>query len=203
MTYTCTEERFLKDVESHKLVIIRDEGVNRHLRFRREELSTYWFDLITWKGYLCISGDMGCYVFARITDMFGFFDCPPQEGKELGINTGYWAEKVQAMDRHHGISRFSMERFEEEITERFIEYFDGMEDKKEKEDCWAAIKYEVLGFSSDEGRDAYRAASEFKHGDFGFHDFWEVNCNERPYQYIWCLYAIVWGISEYRASKAV
>ena len=28
------------------------------------------FDIVTWPGYLCYSGDMGCFVFTRLPDMF-------------------------------------------------------------------------------------------------------------------------------------
>ena len=34
MSDQCTEERFLRDVANHEMTIIRDEGVNRHIRFK-------------------------------------------------------------------------------------------------------------------------------------------------------------------------
>ena len=41
MEYTCTEERFLGDVGTHEMEIIRDDGVNRHLQFRKQDRGTY------------------------------------------------------------------------------------------------------------------------------------------------------------------
>ncbi len=202
----CTEEVFLEDVSDHKINVFRSDGVNRHLKFRKSDSSfVYGFDIITWSGYLCITGDMGCFVFSRIEDMFDFFimrknDFNYSKNKKLSINTGYWSEKVQAMERHGGISEYSSEKFRETIKERFDNYFEDSEDLKEKKACWEAIKDEVL-YCSDEEYEAYRAAMKFKHGDFEFTDFWETNCNERPYRYVWCLYAIVWGINKFRETQ--
>lgn len=205
MKNTITEEQFLKDVSTHEMEIMRNDGVNRHLKFRRNKSFIYGFDIITWSGYLCITGDMGCYVFSRIEDMFDFFimgenDFNNSKDRKLNINTGYWAEKVQAMDRHEGISEFSSERFEENIEERFDNYFEDEEDEDKKNECWEAIQDEVL-CNSDNEYEAIRSAMDFKHGDFEFCDFWETNCNERPYRYVWCLYAIVWSILKYNNER--
>lgn len=67
------EQRFLNDVANHEMIIIRDDGVNRHVRFKRPNSSCMYFDLITWPGHLCYTGDMGSYVFRRLEDMFEFF----------------------------------------------------------------------------------------------------------------------------------
>ena len=63
---SCTEERFLKDAAAHQMEVLRDDGVNRHLRFKNPESSAYWFEIITWPGTLCIDGDMGTFVFRRL-----------------------------------------------------------------------------------------------------------------------------------------
>lgn len=44
---SCTVDRFLKDAENHKMTVVRDDGVYRHLRFMKPETTSYWFDLIT------------------------------------------------------------------------------------------------------------------------------------------------------------
>jgi hypothetical protein len=70
------QERFLSDVRDHKLMIIKDDPPYRHIRLSRPGSSTYLFELVTYPGYLCYSGDMGCYVWSRVADMFTFFrDC--------------------------------------------------------------------------------------------------------------------------------
>jgi hypothetical protein len=84
-------ERFARDTKDHQMQVLRDDGLYRHLRFRRPrtQTSAYWFDLITWPGRLTVDGDCGTFTFARLTDMFEFF----RGGR---INPGYWAEKIQS-----------------------------------------------------------------------------------------------------------
>lgn len=42
----CTEESFLKSVVEHKMHIINDSGLTRHIRFRRERSSDMQFDIV-------------------------------------------------------------------------------------------------------------------------------------------------------------
>lgn len=86
-------EAFLKDVESHRMTVLSDSGVNRSLKFENPNCSNLHFFITTWPGHLCISGDMGTFVFARIHDMFLFFD-----GKEPQANMDYWSEKLIAQE---------------------------------------------------------------------------------------------------------
>lgn len=97
-----TEATFRKDVAQHRMTVIHDHGVHRHLRFGKPGDSNLSFQITTWPGYLCYSGDMGCYVFFRVEDMFRFF-----RGER--INPGYWAEKVQAEDRE-GVKEYDENR---------------------------------------------------------------------------------------------
>lgn len=50
--------------------------------------------------YLCYTGDMGTYVFQRLTDMFEFFrtdrEYKKRNGGKLAVNLSYWGEKLQA-----------------------------------------------------------------------------------------------------------
>lgn len=199
----CTEERFLEDVKNHKLEIVKNDGVNRHLRFRRPGSITYWFDLITWNGHLCITGDCGTYVFSRIEDMFEFFRTDEAYKKthperKLFINTGYWGEKLLSISQSGGYEEFSQETFEENIKKDFEEWeFDSEEQKAE---VWGEVASEVLDNSHDGDIRAFDAALSFKseHGH-NFADFWEYSCKEFTFHYLWCLYAIAWGIQEYDA----
>lgn len=63
------KDRFLRDIQEHELTVIRDDGVYRHLRFQKPGTSVMYFDLITWPGHLCFTGDMGSYLFSRVRDM--------------------------------------------------------------------------------------------------------------------------------------
>lgn len=82
------------DTAKHELLILHDDGVYRHLRWREPGTRrwTHGVDITTWPGHLAISGDMGSYVFHREHDMVGFF-----RGKEPSFT--YWAEKVVAQDQ--------------------------------------------------------------------------------------------------------
>ena len=85
-----TAEQFLRDVDHHNMSVMHESGVYRHLRFRQPDTGNMWFDLVTWPGFLTISGDMGTWTFARLPDMFEFF-----RDSKLRINCDYWAEKLQ------------------------------------------------------------------------------------------------------------
>ena len=48
-----------------------------------------------------------------------------------------------------------------------------------------------------------RAIAEFKHDDFELTDSWEISGNRYTLHFIWCLYAIVWGIDQYDTKTAL
>lgn len=204
--YQCGEDRFLSDVEGHQLTVIRDDGVNRHIRLSRPSSSGYRFDLVTWAGILVITGDCGTWVFSRVEDMFGFFrmdrsDFNFNRKGGLSINPGYWSEKLLAVDKS-GRRGGDAEEFSEELFRKEIkEWFDGHEfdSQEQADDCWSDIESEVL--APAEGGDesqAMHAAYIFSHeSGFNFADFYEVNCRVYTWHFIWCLYAIVWGIRAY------
>jgi hypothetical protein len=189
----CTQESFLKDVATHKLTVLRDDGVNRHLQFKRPGTRCYQFDLITWPGYLCYCGDMGDYVFTRLHDMFEFFrtDRRDESGK-LFINPRYWAEKITATDKSDGHEQFSPKRFEE-VVESYLE--DASPELREE------VENIVLS-ALDEGEyAAFEAIHEFEFEGFHFQDFWDHNFKEHSHRFIWCCFALAWGIAQYDALK--
>ena len=194
MSGSVTEESFLRDVREHRMTVLHDSGVYRHVRFAKPGTSTMQFDIVTWPGYLSVSGDMGTYVFSRLRDMFEFF-----RGSTVGpieVNLRYWAEKWQAVDRDSGIREYSPERFRERI-ERWLE------DAEASEECRAAVQSEVL-CHADEGESAARkAADDFAYADgFAFTDFWEADCSEWTARYVWCCYALSWAVRQYDAVRA-
>ena len=196
----CTEERFLNDVKNHTLTIVRDEGNYRHLHFKRDGSSSYYFNIVTWNGCLCIESDCGTFVFSRIEDMFEFFRKEDKKTEGLYINTGYWGEKLKSISTYGGYKEFSPEVFEKRIEEVFSEWeFENTEQKNEVEDD---VKERVLAYKSDGDYPAMRAAMDYK-SDYGhkFQDFWEYDCKEYTFQYLWCLYAIAWGIGQYDKAK--
>lgn len=188
----CDEAEFLRTVENHKLAVLADDGLYRHLRFSSGSFNR-WFELVTWPGKLAISGDMGTYVFTRIEDMFAFFRGTRATGA-LEINPGYWAQKRVAHDRD-GVQSFDGDYFKARIHE-------WLQDCSISKACWEEIQTEVLSRADDGEHFAMQSAIEFKSEDgFVFQDFREADCKVHTYHYLWCLYAIVWGIRQYDALK--
>jgi len=206
----CSEEQFLKNVKDHKAIIIRDddERAYRHIRFRQPKDSNMYFDLITWPGHLCFTGDMGTYVFERVEDMFGFFRNNHTKDKNIGlsINPDYWGEKLLCSDKVSGFQKFSPERFKERARDHLerCEY-----DEILQERIWKEVEESVLCYLDgdfDQENRAYRKIQDFvseEEPSFIFLDFFDGGgTNEYTYRYIWCLYAIVWGISKYDEVRA-
>lgn len=198
-----SEVEFLNDVREHAMTIVRNDSVYRHLRFKRTDSGTYWFDLITWPGTLCIDGDMGTYVFRRLEDMFEFFrvdrQCQTKDGRTLFINPGYWGEKIMSTSKNGGFEKFSPEKFRSNVKEYFDNWKDSSDaSQKEIEDLWDEIEGDVL-FDYDNEHESYAAAHSFAYPglDFSFSDFWGFNCKDYTYHFIWACYAIAWGISVY------
>lgn len=198
----------LRDAEEHALKMFQlncrdnvmevalDQGVYRHLRFRKPGSGLYWYDIITTPGQLTIRGDMATYVFARTEDMFTFF-----ENNTGRINPGYWAEKLEAQDTYSPAREYSREVFLQHVIDDFWDNRDGLEDAA---DVWREIREEILdefGPSGDEGA-AIEAAAGFRYGGFEFSDVAGWRLTTYSHQYLYSLHAIVAGISQYRRHTA-
>lgn len=209
--HQCSCEQALKDLAGHEMHVIKDDGLNRHIRFKRYGSSVYWFDLVTYQGALVIDGDMGTYVFRRIDDMFEFFRTDRVEGK-LRINPSYWGEKLAATANFGGHTEFDEDRFAEVIKEYLVRWMkDNRDDtsKDQRRELWDAVHDEVLDLEDDkDGNRKVHAAYGFNHrvsrefGEFYFQDLWEYNFQRYTYHYIWCCYAIAWAIELYDQTKA-
>lgn len=198
----CKEEEFLKDVSAHAMTVLRDDGVHRHIRFKRPGDSAFWFDVISWPGSLCIDGDMGTYVFRRLDDMFEFFRTDRRDAHKLGINPGYWGEKLQATARHGGYRKFCPELACEAIKSRFDDWVESEEPTEDaKAKIWAAIEEDVLSCKDDDPHNFMDAIHFFNLDGFEFTDFWEVQTEDFTYHFIWCCYAIAWGVKTYDEAK--
>lgn len=207
------EAQFLKEIESHAMEVIRDDGLYRHIRFRKPGTMCTHFDLITWPGYLCYCGDMGTYVFSRLPDMFEFFrsdrDYAHENGRQLGINLGYWSEKLQAVDgtrRNGSAKEYSPDKFRQVVKERLASWmrYEGL-DKEARRELRQLVEDEVLACADDGDVRAYDAANDFsgKVGGqcFEFVDFWDHDLTDYTHRFRWCCYALAWGIQQYDESK--
>lgn len=191
-------EQFLSDIASHAITVRKDDGVYRHLHFCAAKDSwDRWFEIVTWPGSLLIHGDMGTWSFARVEDMFTFF-----RQRELEINASYWCEKVTGESRFGGPSKkFAGETFKANI----VASLDGYDlSTKRKAEIIEALDDEVFGeFCEDDESSIRRALCEFENDGFKFSDTWKINGLDYTYYFLWCLHAIVWGIQQYDALKAI
>jgi hypothetical protein len=211
---TLTTDRFLKEVATHEMEVIRDDGIYRHLHFAKPGTMYMHFDLITWPGYLCYTGDMGTYVFTRVRDMFTFFRRDGDEGADLfrWIDRRYWAEKVEAADKADGIKEFSEEIFTRNVMEHLVGWIHENRDrttKDERRELWDEVVSEVVQLDDDsQGSRRQAAAHDFSHkvshaaGTFWFRDFFEHDNTDFTLRFTWCCYALRWGINQYDQAKA-
>lgn len=207
------ETRFRDDIKDHQMHVLMDNGLHRHLKFQREDSSCYHFNITTWPGHLAISGDMGTWVFARLPDMFDFFlERPdPKNTDGLTINTGYWAEKLQAYDRQGDWKVFSNAELESVMRQQLRNWVQDYDvPKGVAELAWERIEEDIL--IADNDIEAHEMARDFifsrKVGgtqyQLDFADSWELCFLAPRHHYIWCCYAIVYAIRCYnqRNSKA-
>ncbi|MDC7825305.1 hypothetical protein PQS90_09095 [Pseudomonas sp. BLCC-B13] len=198
---------FLRDVATHELKIIRDDGLYRHLRFKRPGTSCMYFDLITWPGHLCYTGDMGTYVFQRIEDMLEFFR-RETKGEALPINPGYWSEKVISADggRHPGcVFEYDHSKYLAVINEYLADWLEGLSEEHQEE-LKEAVQDEVLSLADDHDEQgnysrAYEFSTEVGGQAYQFTDFFERSLRRFTDRYIWCCRALVWGVGLYDAAK--
>ena len=187
----CTFERFSKDIENHELTINLDQGLFRDLTIKRHNTSSYYYNITTRPGLLMISGDMGCYVFERLSDMFEFF-----RGESDEINPCYWSKKIEAGE----FKRYSPEKARDALNQEFENWkectdFDEEQITEEKEYLDQIDTDDEFEFV-----DAIRNWVPNKDG-VQLDDFWEYSTNDYTFHYIWCCYAIVHAIKLYDAVK--
>jgi hypothetical protein len=199
-----TEERFLADVREHEMHVLRDEGVYRHLRFSKPGTMDDHFDLVTWPGYLCFTGDRGTYVFWRKEDMLTFFH-QAQEGA-LRINPYYWSQKVEAQDKNGGVFEYDHRMFTRYVLDDLIGWLregkrDGTLSKESRRELWESVCDEVLCLREEGETLAKNAAMDFtiilEGNIYSFSDVWEWDCRDYTNCFLWACYAIAWGVSRY------
>lgn len=181
---------FADDVSAHVMTVLRDDGVYRHLRFGRPGSSMMSFDIITWPGRLAYTGDMGCYVFERLPDMFQFF--------RGGLSLDYWAEKVVAVDRHDLLVQFSEAAFTAWVMEALNDL--DVEDD-ERDELRRRVVAEVLSLGDEYSmREALDAFLD-DYGENVFTDTFECRGMALCGRFLWCCQALSWAIDRYDRWK--
>ena len=197
--YAHSRRSFLGYAKKHEMTVLHDDGLYRHIRFSTPGTGIGWFQLVTWPGYLSITGDLGSFTFTRIEDMFDFF----VEGfpdAEMSINPHYWAEKIVA----GGSTKvFSEEKFRQLVVENFWERRDEFEG--EARDLFRAIREDVLAYEeySETARgalDSFRYRGKDGTRLFEFSDWYEWDLTDWSPHYLRACHAIAWGINRYRQA---
>ena len=201
MSDKLTAEQFLSDVKFHEMKVVADTQEFRHLIFRKPMPNAWhqWFEILTWQGALTIRGDMGCWTFARLSDMFEFFRVRPSFGDSLEINPSYWSEKLESESRFGGPARqFNVDRFKEEVLTSLDNY--GLS-KVECFEIICALREQHI-FNHEESEVEIRnAVANFKHDGFSFSNTWELSGMEYSLHFLWACYAIAWAIQKYDLRK--
>jgi hypothetical protein len=211
----CTEEIFLRDVKDHVLTVIRDDGLSRHLQFKDPKSTDMFFDIITWRGELCFTGDMGTFTFRRTDDMLRFFRSSTELTGPLYINKNYWAEKCTAADKCDGLEQYSEDKAREVIDDwvrnQIEDYGGGYErDTEEGPEFAKALRNAVQSDIYDVAEIEFEFSLRRTVEDFSFEweghtyritDFWESYLTEYSYRFVWCCYAMAWGIRAYDKAK--
>jgi hypothetical protein len=214
MSRDVTEQTFLKDVAQHRMQVLRDDGVYRHVRFATPGTVNMSFELVTWPGRLCYAGDMGTFVFERLADMFQFFRKEERGGRSLfaGIDRRYWAEKVEAeYARGRGLREFDKEAFQREITRQrrklLVHHARGWE-RDTRADFWQDLQ-SVIDAAEEDEHSAVTALRDWsfqpptrlgRRLHLSTDDF--PSCQRYTYHFEWCCYALAWGIHQYDAQRA-
>lgn len=184
---------FEKDTADHRLEIIRDDGLYRHLRCAKPGTYVYGYDIVTWPGYLAYVGDMGDYVFMRVRDMFDFF-----ESDSGRINPDYWAQKLQAPRGTLGAKEYS--------ERRLRQYLDEWCEDQAYEDggyphLWRdALERDYLSVRELHYEENAREMLAELEGNGVLWETWEWDLKDFEFRFIWCCHAIVKAITVYRRS---
>ncbi|HCG2926649.1 TPA: hypothetical protein NJV01_003354 [Escherichia coli] len=197
--------RFLRDTAHHNVIIERDEGVYRHLIFKAPGTNSYRFDIITWPGYLTVTGDMGTWTFSRERDMITHFF---PAGTAGGINPGYWSEKIEAGT--HGWREAICYDFDDEAFEKSLkEWLGAWREDRDEDDIEKAE--EVIQSLINEGFSDARSAcyavynANWPMGVDSFEIAESIGYSLMKYSlhFLWICYAVVWGIERYLSTKLV
>lgn len=178
------KERIVNDLAEHTITLLHSHGMYRHWRCQKPGTWNLGFDIVTWPGSLCYTGDMGDYLFQRTTDMVAFM-------RRSCMDYGYAAQKCVAHDNQ--LKEWREEVFREVLTQRWE---DADEDRK---DAVSEKIGEILDDYAiyDSPHDAVKAMYESGLWDGG--DM--PSCEDYTIHFLWALHAIKWFCDNVDTAK--
>lgn len=120
---------FLEQTKNHKLTILHDDGLYRHLRVQAPGTRMWGWDVTTWPGHLATSGDIADgYMFTREPDMLAFFASAGKVSDYFSdgapsIDVRYWAEKLCG-GRANDVRRYDEKAFLRQVGSRLDDHED-------------------------------------------------------------------------------
>ncbi|MET7923148.1 hypothetical protein ABZT43_03965 [Streptomyces sp. NPDC005349] len=194
--------RFARDTAGHKLTVLHDDGLYRHLRLEAQDGSGYRFDLHTSPNRLMFHGEVGTYIFSvwPTADLFRVFS---ESSVGDQPNFGYWMEKLAAWNEP--AIQFSCDLFNKKVAGELAKaegFFPGVTAAWES---FASAEY-----NTEYEQVAWEALAAFEYlpeGQWG--DAWrfrytsEWKLDDYDWRYLWACHAALYGIAKYDAAKAV
>lgn len=127
--------------------------------------------------------------------------------QELCVYPEQWVEHVKAMARTDTLRRFNSALFEQAVLSAFrhwLRLHRGDTSPADRRALWSAIQERVLRITDGpSGWQRQKAASDFcfwvndEVGEFEFPPFGEHQVHSFSTRFLWCCYAIAWGIVQY------
>lgn len=197
-----TLEKFLDDVKNHEITIHQNNGVYRHLEFKKTDNSNPYFNITTFPNHLVITayidGLSYALVLSRRYDMFDYFRDYFRDGN-LKIFPELWSEKIKSTSNEAKIascSEFNIDRVKKLAKDDLREYLKNQKVSKADRDALNE-KFESEILNAEDEYEIVAAIRNFYFNDFEFVDFWGGGYRKYRYEYIWLCYAIVWGIKKF------
>lgn len=188
--------RFAADTATHRMTVLHEDGLYRHLRFAAPEPSRVGpFELITWPHNLVVKAGWTFHFDIDATpDMFDLFRNTSFTGE---INPGYWSEKVRA-------GRDEIEGFDPNLFEQQVK--DYVVDAIRNGDAPRGIGAEVTSRIFECGDICHEAGARAELADFRFQDWsfgetWEWNFSDYTPGFLHSCHAIRHGIALYDAAR--
>lgn len=192
------KERIGNDLAEHVITAIKEDGMHRHYRCQKPGTWVMGFDIVTWPGSLCYTGDMGDYLFQRTEDMIAFM-------RRSAMSYDYAAEKCVA---HHGrLMEWSEEIFRDVLAERAKDFDDDggkvtlmRRGSKCQEDVAEIIEEILSEYSNYESEhDGMKAMYES-----GLWDGCDMpDCKTWTFHYLWALHAIKWFCDKLAGGEVI
>lgn len=118
---------FVEQTGDHRLVVLHDDGLYKHLRVQAPGTRMWSWDVTTWPRHLATSGDIADgLVFTREPDMIGFFTSAGRGDDHYysdgapSIDVRYWAEKLCG-GRAREVKKYDADHFLQLVREHLEE----------------------------------------------------------------------------------